>query len=592
MVSSPTAGGVATGPSPFLDHRPVAWPLLCLLLLPLPAACGPEEVKAPVVTAGAGEILRTSGGLVTSAGLTASEVGAAVLRDGGNAVDAAVATGMALAVTYPAAGNIGGGGFMVIRFPDGRATTIDFREKAPAAAHPGMFLDARGEYSRDIHHNSAVSVGVPGTVAGFALAHERYGSAPWARLVEPAVTLAREGFVVSEHLAASLARVLPSMAPYPASVAAYSRDGEPYAAGDTLRLPDLAASLARIRDKGRDGFYTGETARLIVREMKASDGLITEEDLAAYEAAERDPVRGLYRGYEIIGMGPPSSGGTATIQMLNILEGWDLGAFGFGTAPTLHRMTEAMRMAYRDRARYLGDPDFVEIPLRRLTGKAYAAELRDRIDPERAGVSSPEDPAPRWESTDTTHYSVVDAAGTAVAVTYTLEAGYGSKIVVTGGGFLLNNEMGDFNARPGLTTDTGLIGTDANLAQPAKRMLSSMSPTILVRDGRLFAVLGSPGGRTIINTVTQIVLNLVDHGMDLGTAVEAPRTHHQWLPDRLNVEEGGIGAETGAALEVMGHTVRVGGRQGAVHAIAMDPITGERIGAADSRAPDGGSAGY
>jgi gamma-glutamyltranspeptidase / glutathione hydrolase len=577
---------------------PLHGPASCILLWLFLSlnACGWREVPVTggdvLRTAGAGEVLRISGGMVTSASLNASEVGASVLREGGNAVDAAIATGMALAVVYPAAGNIGGGGFMVIRFPDGRATTIDFRERAPAAARPGMFLDADGEYSRDIHHNSAVSVGVPGTVAGFALAHERYGSVDWARLVDPAVRLARDGFVVSEHLADSLARVLPSMAPFPASVAAYSRNGEPYSPGDTLPLPDLAAALVRIRDDGREGFYTGKTARLIVREMKLQGGLIAERDLAGYEAVEREPIRGLYRGYEIIGMGPPSSGAAAMVQMLNILEGWDLGRLGFGTSATLHRMTEAMRLAYRDRARFLGDPDFVRVPVERLRSKAYAAELRDGIDLERAGLSSPEDVTSANESSETTHYSVVDAAGLAVAATYTLEAGYGSRIVVTGGGFLLNNEMGDFNARPGLTTESGLVGTEANLAGPGKRMLSSMSPTILVRDGRLFAVLGSPGGRTIINTVTQVALNLIDHGMDPGAAVEASRAHHQWLPDRLNVEEGGLAPETHAALEAMGHMVRVGGRQGAVHAVMLDPVTGERIGVADSRAPDGGSAGY
>ena len=530
--------------------------------------------------------------MVSSASLIASEVGADVLRQGGNAVDAAIATGLALAVTHPTAGNIGGGGFMVIRFPDGTATTFDFREKAPAASHPEMFLGSDGEYSSEIHHNSHIAVGVPGTVAGFVLAHQRYGSGAWSRLVSPAVALAREGFVVSGNLSRSLSNVLSSMERYPASVATYSRAGTPYAEGDTLRLPELAASLQRIEGQGRDGFYRGETARLIAEEMRNNGGLITEADLAAYESVEREPIRGSYRGFEVISMPPPSSGGVAMVQMLNILEGWDLGAEGFMTTPTLHRMTEAMRIAFRDRAIHLADPDFEEVPVARLTDPAYATSLREGIDLERAGVSATEDVLQLAESMETTHYSVVDAAGMAVSVTYTLEAGYGSKIVVTGGGFLLNNEMGDFNARPGLTTEAGLIGTEPNLARPGKRMLSSMTPAILARDGELVAVIGSPGGRTIINTVTQMVLNLVDHRMPIGEAVEAARAHHQWLPDRLSLEEGAISATVQQELEAMGHTVRVQGRQGAVHAIAIDPATGERVGAADSRAADGGSAGH
>jgi len=568
--------------------------LLALAFL-LPGCAPADTLPASgtaLVRGDPGVEVRSSGGMVSSASMIASEVGADILRQGGNAVDAAIATGLALAVTHPTAGNIGGGGFMVIRFPDGSATTFDFREKAPAASHPEMFLGPDGEYSSEIHHNSHIAVGVPGTVAGFALAHERYGSGAWSRLVSPAVMLAREGFVVSGNLSRSLSNVLASMQRYPASVATYSRGGTPYAEGDTLRLPELAASLQRIQEEGRDGFYRGETARLIAEEMRNSGGLITEEDLAAYQAVEREPIRGSYRGFEVISMPPPSSGGVAMVQMLNILEGWELGADGFMTTPTLHRMTEAMRIAFRDRAIHLADPDFEEVPVARLTDPDYAAALREDIDLERAGVSATEDVLQYAESMETTHYSVVDANGMAVSVTYTLEAGYGSKIVVTGGGFLLNNEMGDFNARPGLTTEAGLIGTEPNLARPGKRMLSSMTPAILARNGDLVAVIGSPGGRTIINTVTQMVLNLVDHGMPIGEAVEAARAHHQWLPDRLSLEEGAISPVVQQELEAMGHAVRVQGRQGAVHAIAIDPTTGERVGAADSRAPDGGSVGY
>lgn len=570
------------------------WSAALLGLAVLLAACGrPAATPSHPATPPAAAIpVRAPHGMVASASEIASRIGMEVLRSGGNAVDAAVATGFALAVTYPAAGNIGGGGFMVIRFPDGTATTIDFRETAPLASHPEMFLDEEGEYSFDRHHFSHLAVGVPGTVAGFALAHERYGTADWAALVQPAVDLAAEGFVVPPGLARSLASILPEFERYPASVAAYSKGGVPYEAGDTMRLPDLARTLERIRDHGRDGFYRGETARLIAEEMRRGGGIMTEEDLARYEAKEREPVRGTYRGYEVIGMPPPSSGGVALIQMLNILEGYDLSAMGHLSAEHVHHMAEAMRRAYRDRARYLADPDFEEVPVAWLTSKEYAAELRATIRPDRATPSSVEDVAHAYESPETTHYSVVDANGMAVSVTYTLEYSYGSRIVVPGAGFLLNNEMGDFNAAPGLTTETGLIGTEPNLARPGKRMLSSMSPTILARDGRLVAVVGSPGGRTIINTVLGVITNVIDFGMNIQEAVNAPRMHHQWLPDRISLEEDALDPATVATLEAMGHEVQMSGRRGAAHSIMIDPLTGERLGAADPRDPDSGAVGY
>lgn len=531
------------------------------------------------------------GGVVVSASAIASEVGAEVLRSGGNAVDAAIATGFALAVTYPTAGNIGGGGFMVIRFPDGRVTSLDFREKAPLAAHAEMFVDETGEYSSRLHHSSHLAVGVPGTVAGFALAHERYGTGEWARLVEPAVSLARDGFEVPAGLAQSLASVLDRMAPYPASVAAYSKGGVPYEVGELMRQPDLAATLDRIAREGRAGFYRGETARLLVAEMERGGGLITAEDLERYEAVEREPIVGTYRGYEVISMPPPSSGGIALVEMLNILEGFDLAAMGHNSAAYIHHLAESMRRAYLDRARHVADTDFVDVPIEMLTGKAYAAELRSTIDPGTATVSSAEDAVPEpAEGMETTHYSVVDGNGLAVSVTYTLEQGYGSKITVPGGGFLLNNEMGDFNAAPGLTTESGLIGTEANLARPEQRMLSSMTPAILAKDGELVAVVGSPGGRTIINTVLQVVLNVVDHGMDIEAAVNAARIHHQWLPDRISIEADGVSAAVVAELEAMGHEVRVGGRQGTAHSAMVDPVTGELVGAPDPRGRDAGAA--
>lgn len=531
-------------------------------------------------------------GMVVSADTLASRIGAAVLKAGGNAVDAAVATGFALAVTFPGAGNIGGGGFMVVRLPDGTTTAFDFREKAPLAAHARMFLDENGEYSSRIHHNSHLAVGVPGTVAGFVLAHERLGNLSWAELVAPAVELAREGFNLTSSRANDLARyVRNAFQPYPASMAAFSKDGEPYAVGETLIQSDLANTLERIMREGRDGFYRGETARLIAEEMERGGGMITEEDLARYEAKERVPVRGTYRGYDIISMHPPSSGGPALIEMLNILEGYDLAAMGHNSAAYIHHLTEAMRRAYRDRARWVADMDFVDVPLERMLSKEYAAELRQGIDPQRATPSSTSDVELPYESTETTHYSVVDASGMAVSVTYTIESWYGSKITVPGGGFLLNNEMGDFNGAPGLTTERGLIGTEPNLARPEQRMLSSMTPSIVAKDGELVAVVGAPGGRTIINSVLQVILNLVDFGMDIQAAVDGARFHHQWLPDNIRIERDGISPGDLELLRLMGHEVRMGGSQGRTNCVGIDPLTGEIIGAADTRQPDAAAIG-
>ena len=562
-----------------------------LALLPFVAA--PPVLDAQVVRGEPGATIRTNGGMVVSEHPEASRAGAEVLAAGGNAVDAAIATGLALAVTHPSAGNIGGGGFMVIRFPDGSSTALDFREKAPLAAHPEMFLDADGEYSSRIHHDSHIAVGVPGTVAGFDKAFRLYGSGDWSALVDPAIELAADGFVLSEGLASSLARFVDRRSDYPATVAAFSKDGTPYAAGETFRQPDLAATLGRIRDQGADGFYRGETARLLVAEMERNGGLITHEDLERYRARERAPVVGTYRGYDVISMAPPSSGGVAIVEMLNILEGYDLGAMGHNSAAYLHRVTEAMRRAYRDRARWLADPDLVDVPVHALTDKAYAESLRAEIQPDRATPSTVGDvTTQQWpESPETTHYSVVDADGMAVSVTYTLEQGYGSGITVPGAGFLLNNEMGDFNAAPGMTTETGLIGTTPNLARPEQRMLSSMSPSILARDGELVAVIGSPGGRTIINTVLDVILNIVDFEMGFPEAIEAKRAHHQWLPDVLTVEGDGVTPAVAAELEAMGHVIRVRGSQGLAHSIWIDPATGERVGTPDPRNPGSGAAG-
>ena len=580
--------------------RPSGWlgwlrrTLLCAAVLaqPLAPLSAAAQTAAGLFTADSVRAVRAHGGMVVSESALASEVGRDVLAAGGNAVDAAIATAFALAVTFPGAGNIGGGGFMVIRFPDGRATALDFRERAPLAAHAEMFV-RDGAYDPELHHQGHLSVGVPGTVAGLDKAHRLYGSVPWERLVYPALRLAEQGYELSEEQARSLARLVEraSRRGYAATLRAFSRDGTPYRAGEVHRQPDLRRTLERIMIERADGFYQGETARLLAQEMRRGGGLITEADLALYMARERQPVRGDYRGWEVISMPPPSSGGVALIEMLNILEGYDLAGMGHNSSRYLHHLAEAMRRAYRDRALFLADADVVDVPVQRLTSAAHALELRGTIRPDRASVSSPEDVGERAESRQTTHVSVVDEDGAAVALTYTLEGTFGSAITVPGAGFLLNNEIGDFNARPGLTDETGLIGTEPNLARPGQRMLSSMTPTIVARSGELVAVLGTPGGRTIINTVFQLVLNLVDFEMGAAQAVAAPRIHHQWLPDVIQSEPG-LSPGTAAALEEMGHRVDGGGVQGRANIIVIDPMSRERTGAPDPRNPDAAAAGH
>ena len=563
--------------------------LLAGFLLGL-GGCASAEPTRP------GEPARCScDGMVVSTSAIASRVGAEMISRGGNAVDAAVATAFALAVTHPVAGNIGGGGFMIFRDAEGGADAYDFRETAPAAAHPAMFLRG-GAYDSTLHHESHLSVGVPGTVAGLHLAWSEHGTLTWSELVAPAIALARDGFVVSDGLAKSLAEVLPKMAPYPASLAQFSHDGRPYAAGETLRQPDLARSLERIAEHGPAGFYEGPTAELLVREMAAHGGAITRDDLKNYRAKKRAPLRGSYRGLEVITMPPPSSGGVALIEMLNMMESERWTTADFGAADTVHFQAECMRRAFRDRARHLGDPDFNgDIPVARLTSKEYAQTLAKSIDRTRAGRSRTEDLREgAGESDQTTHLSVVDRACNAVSLTYTLEQAYGSKIIAPGTGFLLNNEMGDFNAAPGVTDETGRIGTAPNLAAPGKRMLSSMCPTILAKDGALFMVTGSPGGRTIINTVLETILAVVDFGMNAQDAVDAGRFHHQWLPDQIVYEPHALSPEAVASLRAMGHTLKEGKSQGVAEVIVVK--RGESRsdcaleGGCDRREPDGAVA--
>jgi gamma-glutamyltranspeptidase/glutathione hydrolase len=542
--------------------------------------------------AGAGSVpVRARNGMVVSQNAIASQVGMEVLMAGGNAVDAAVATAFALAVVHPAAGNLGGGGFLLVRRATGEAAVYDFRERAPAAASPTMFLKD-GRYSNELHHDSPLSVGVPGTVAGLHMAWTDNGRMPWRELLGPAISLARDGFMVTDGLARSLREVLPRMKRYPASIAQFSRQGVPYEMGDLFQQPDLARTLERIAEKQARGFYEGETADLIVKEMKARGGLITKEDLRNYAIYRRQPLRGNYRGDEVLTVPPPSAGGVALLECLNVLEGYDVKAMGFNSSRYVHHVAEALRRAFADRVRWLGDPAFVkDMPTERLVSKEYAEALRKTIREDRASVSSPttfEWPA---ESAETTHVSVVDSERNAVSMTYTLEDGYGSKIVVPGAGFLLNNEMGDFNAGPGLTDETGLVGTEPNLAGPGKRMLSSMTPTIVVRGGRPYFVTGSPGGRTIPSTVLLTVLNVLDFGMNPQEAVDAPRFNHQWLPDVIQYERFGLSADTLDALTAMGHKAQEVEQQGVAETILVGATGGLLEGGCDRRAPDGGAIG-
>jgi gamma-glutamyltranspeptidase/glutathione hydrolase len=537
-------------------------------------------------------VLASNRGMVVSVHYLASDIGADVLAKGGNAIDAAVATAFALAVTHPSAGNIGGGGFMVIRLKDGRATTIDYREKAPASATPTMFLLPNGTINRAITDSGWSSPGVPGTVRGLALAHQRYGKLPWKDVVAPAAELAAKGFALSKALAEELNEETSrgQLHPFPTSTAAYAKAGGGlWKAGETIRLPQLARALDAIATSGPDAFYTGWIADSIDAQMRAHRGLIRKEDLAAYRAVERPPVRGMFLGHEIISMGPPSSGGTVLVMTLNMLENLGIQHVQRGSAEYFHDRIEVARRAYLDRARFLGDSDFVKVPLDRLLSKEHAAELVATIRADKASSSvelGREIVTPGAETMQTTHFSVIDAEGNAVSNTYTLEGGYGSGIVVAG--FILNNEMGDFNKKPGTTNTGGDIGTPPNVLAPQKRMLSSMTPAIVTKDGKVRLITGSPGGRTIPNTVINVVLGVTAYGLDVRSAVDAPRLHHQWLPDTTLFEPGAASPKVLAALRAKGHAIKVlGGRwQGDAHSIIIDPLTGVARGANDTRSND------
>jgi gamma-glutamyltranspeptidase/glutathione hydrolase len=533
-------------------------------------------------------------GVVVCTSAPACDAGASVLAQGGNAVDAAVATAFALAVTHPSAGNIGGGGFMVVRTPDGQVTSFDYRERAPLGSTRTMYLNKDGSIERALTNAGYLAPGVPGSVRGLAMAHKKFGRLAWKDVVMPGVLLAEQGFALSPALARGLTReVAGPMAKFPASVAAYGKPGGgEWKAGERLVLKDLGKTLRAIATDGPDVFYTGWIADAIAADMKAHGGLISKEDLAKYEAKERSPVRGTYKGFEIVSMPPVSSGGVALIEMLNILEPMDVKSKGLLTADALHLQIEAMRRAYLDRARFLGDPDFTDIPVATLTSKEHARTVAATIDPAKASSSLELGKdivtvTAAQEPDETTHYSVVDKDGMAVSTTTTLEGGFGSHVVVRGTGFLLNNEMGDFNKKPGETNVRGDIGTPPNLIDPGKRMLSSMTPTIVTRDGKLVLVTGSPGGRTIINTVFSVVFGVVEYGLTGRQAVDLARIHHQWLPDRASVErENGPGAEVLAKLKAMGHDVTVGNRQGDANSVWVSP-DGAVYGVREKRTPDG-----
>jgi gamma-glutamyltranspeptidase/glutathione hydrolase len=515
----------------------------------------------------------------------ATHVGVEILRAGGNAVDAAVAVGFALAVTHPQAGNIGGGGFMLVHLAARNETVaIDYRETAPAAMTRDIFLDDKGEADPKKSRDSALGIGVPGTVAGLALAHEKYGSGKFtlAQLIAPAIKLAREGFAVEDDLADSLPRAQPRLARWPASAKIFLKsDGAALGRGDRLVQSDLAASLEIIASDGPRAFYQGPLAEKIVSGLRTSGSIMTRDDLKNYRAIERPVVRGNYRGYDIASMPPPSSGGVHLIQILNVLEGFPLRETGAGAAATLHLMIEAMKPAYADRAVFLGDPAFVDVPVAGLTSKRYAAQLRQTIDPERARpAQSILAGTPPQEGDNTTHFSIVDRDGNAVANTYTLNFSYGLGLVADGTGILLNNELDDFAAKAGAPNAYGLVGGDANAPGPAKRPLSSMSPTIVFRDGRVFMVTGTPGGSRIITTVLQVLLDVIDHGMNIAEAMAAPRIHHQWLPDRVQAESG-LSPDTIRLLEAKGHKIAIAATSGSANSILVAPegLTG----AADPR---------
>jgi gamma-glutamyltranspeptidase/glutathione hydrolase len=531
-------------------------------------------------------------GMVVSQEAKASRVGREILKSGGNAVDAAIAMGFALAVTLPRAGNLGGGGFMLVHMArTGKTVALDYRETAPMAATKNMYLDAGGRVMKKASRYGYRAVGVPGTVAGLALAHSKYGSLPWAHLIAPAITLARDGVTVTPYMAEGLERRKKSLGAWESTRAVFFQNGEPVKAGDTLRQKDLAWSLDQISRHGADAFYRGQIAKRIVQAMKANDGLLTASDFEFYNAVMREPVRGTYRGVEIVSMPPPSSGGVHLIQMLNILEAYDLRKMGPQSAAGLHVMIEAMRRAFADRSQHLGDPDFWKVPVKGLTSKRYAADLRKSIDLAKATRSEdirPGAPAP-YESPDTTHFTVMDRFGNVVTNTYTLNFSYGSRVIADGTGIFLNNEMDDFSAKPGVPNAFGLVGGAANAISPKKRPLSSMTPLIAFKAGAPWLATGGPGGSRIITNMLHLLVNVIDHDMNIAEATAVARIHHQWLPDRVRIEKR-IGVDTRVLLEKRGHRLKEGRAMGSTQSIMR--MEEGFYGAADPRRPGALAVGF
>ena len=534
----------------------------------------------------------TEKAMVVSAHPEASRVGREILEKGGNAVDAAISVQYALAVVYPIAGNIGGGGFMVVRLNTGSAETLDFREKAPAKADRDMYLDSQGEVIPELSTAGHLAAGVPGVVAGMQEAYEKYGSLPFETLIQPAIDLARNGFKITDHQAENLNGFRPQFERFNDSTCAFLKTEGEWAGGDLLVQEELAQTLERIRDNGRDGFYKGETAQFIVEEMASGnpvgvDGIISLKDLEEYDAVWREPISGYYKDLEVITMGPPSSGGICLMQMLGMVEEAPLADYGWQSTSGVHRMVEAERRAYADRAAHLGDQDFWPVPLEGLLAEDYLKKRIDDFSPTTASSSesvSAGAPAPA-ESEQTTHFSIVDASGNAVSITTTINSAYGNKVVVNGGGFFLNNEMDDFSSKPGVPNQFGLVGAEANAVEPGKRMLSSMTPTLVVKDGQLWMVVGTPGGSTIITSVFQTILNVREYGMTMQEAVSAKRFHHQWLPDVIKYEEGGLDSLDIAELEGMGHETALREPIGRVDAILVLP-DGRLEAGADPRGDD------
>ena len=533
-------------------------------------------------------------GMVVSANEVASKVGIEILKKGGNAIDASVATAFALAVTHPSAGNIGGGGFLVYKSAEGKATTIDFREKAPLKASTDMFLDKNGKLIQDSNHLTIKSIGVPGTVAGLFLAHEKYGKLPWKEVVEPSVLLAKNGFEMPWGLYFDILALVNENQSNAFIANYFNNSNKEITKPETIwKQPALGKTLSLIRDQGQDGFYKGEVADEIEKFMKQNGGIITKEDLAKYTAVEREAIKGTYKKFDIYSMPPPSSGGVALIEMMNIMELANLDSVAFNSAQYVHLVAETMRRAFADRAEYLGDPDFnLKMPLDKLTSKEFAKKRFENIDMNKASVSDPAKFGHPYGGDNTTHFSVVDKDGNAVSVTYTLEFSYGSKMGSNQLGFIFNNEMGDFNPEPGVTTNTGQIGTLPNIIKPEKRMLSSMTPAIVTKDGKPYLIIGSPGGRTIINTVFQTVLNVLAYDMRIDKAIEAMKIHEQWLPDTIYYEKDLMSPDTKVLLENMGHHLKEVNNLGSLMGITYDEAFKVYIGYSDSSSPDGAAVGY